>query len=75
MAVTVAVAVAVLDEVADAVAVAVGVACVTFTLTGCDAIPLATTTRLLAPASIPAGTSNCVETEVLPVATAIVLWL
>ena len=44
------------------------------TATGLDAIPLATTSILLAPVSAVAGTSNMVETLALPVATAIVLW-
>jgi len=61
-------------RVALAVAVAVGVGANTFTATDEDAIPLATTTSVLAPPSMPAGTSNIVETVALPVATAIVLW-
>jgi hypothetical protein len=39
-----------------AVAVGVAVALVTFTLTDCDAIPFATTTRVLDPSSTSAGT-------------------
>ena len=46
----------------------------TVTLTGADAMPLATTTSELAPVSIFAGTSNSVDTTALPVATPIVLW-
>ena len=38
-----------------------------------DEIPLATTASLLAPVSVPLGTSNCVETIAGPVATPIVL--
>ena len=38
-----------------------------------EAIPFATTARLLTPSSIPAGTSNVVNTSNVPVATAIVL--
>jgi hypothetical protein len=41
------------------------------TATGLDAIPLATTSIVLAPASAVAGTSNMVETLAPPVATAI----
>ena len=44
------------------------------TLTGAEAIPLATTTIELAPVSMPAGTSNVVEAVAVD-ATAIVLWL
>ncbi|HEV7490333.1 MAG TPA: serine/threonine-protein kinase [Rhodanobacteraceae bacterium] len=46
---------------------------VTSTETGCEAIPLATTTRSLAPDSIPGGTSNVVVTTRSPVATPIEL--
>src|SRR4029077_10796256 len=55
------------------VGVAEGVGVGTFTFTGSDAIPFATTTKVLEPNSVPAGTSNSVETGVLPVAMAIVL--
>ena len=41
---------------------------------GLDAIPLATTSIVLAPVSAAAGTSNMVETLAAPVATAMVLW-
>lgn len=46
----------------------------TTTVTGLDAIPLATTTSELAPVSALIGTSNEVETTLLPVATPMVLW-
>jgi hypothetical protein len=46
----------------------------TATATGFDAIPLATTTSMLAPVSMPFGTSKFVDTIFLPVATPIVLW-
>jgi hypothetical protein len=46
----------------------------TVTATAFDGIPFATTSRVLAPLSIFAGTSKLVETIALPVATAIVLW-
>jgi len=75
VAVTVDVAVAVAVAVGVLVDVAVAVAVETSTATGWDGIPFATTTNLLAPVSMLAGTSNSVETGVLPVATAIVLWL
>jgi hypothetical protein len=42
----------------------------TVMVTGSEAIPFATTTSELAPVSIVIGTSNEVETEVAPVATA-----
>ena len=42
--------------------------------TEADGIPLAITTSVLAPVSMPDGTSKLVETGVLPVATPIVLW-
>ena len=45
------------------------------TATAAEGIPFATTTRVLAPVSIPAGTSNFVETAFVPVATPIVLWV
>ena len=75
VAVEVAVRVAVAVDVAVRVglAVGVGVPAPTLIATGDDAIPFATTTRVLAPPSIPAGTSNSVDTGVIPVATAIVL--
>jgi hypothetical protein len=47
----------------------------TVTLTGAEGMPLATTTRLLAPVSAFFGTSKCVETVFVPVATAMVLGL
>ena len=47
----------------------------TVTLTGADAMPLATTLSELAPASVAIETSNKVETMVLPVATPMLLWL
>ena len=72
--VSIAVAVAVAVSVGVAVAVAVGVGAITFTATDEDGIPLATTTSVLAPPSVPAATSNIVETVALPVAIAIVLW-
>jgi hypothetical protein len=76
--VAVAVGVAVLVAVGVAVRVAVGVGVAdetaTFTSEDPDAMPFATTTKVLAPSSIPTGTSNLVETGVLPVATAMVLW-
>jgi hypothetical protein len=46
----------------------------TVTATDADAIPLATTTNLPVPVSIPEGTSKFVDTFFLPVATPIVLW-
>ena len=45
----------------------------TVTLTAFDGMPLATTTRVLAPVSMPAGISNWAETEVVPVAIPMVL--
>ena len=45
----------------------------TVTLSGADAMPLATTASELAPLSVPAGTSNWVETMALPVATPMLL--
>ena len=39
-----------------------------------DGMPSATTTILLAPVSLPDGTSKRVDTDLLPVFTAIVLW-
>ena len=45
----------------------------TVTANGVEPIPLATTCKVLAPVSIEAGTSTCVETVALPVATPIVL--
>lgn len=46
----------------------------TVVLTGVEAMPLATTTSELAPASAPVGTSKKVETIVPPVATPMLLW-
>ena len=45
----------------------------TVTLTGAEAIPLATTASELAPVSVTDGTSNEVDTMVLPVATPMLL--
>jgi hypothetical protein len=45
----------------------------TVTCTGTEGMPLATTTRLLAPVSMPDGTSKFVDTILLPVATPMVL--
>jgi hypothetical protein len=45
----------------------------TVTATGLDAMPFATTSRVLPPVSMSAGTSKCVDTGLLPVATAMVL--
>ena len=45
----------------------------TVTLTGVEAMPFATTTRLLAPVSAVLGTSNIVETILGPVAIPIVV--
>lgn len=45
----------------------------TVTLTGTEAMPLATTVSELAPVSVFAGTLNIVETIALPVATPILL--
>ena len=47
----------------------------TVTFTGCDGIPFATTTSVLAPVPMVEGMSNSVDTVALPVATPIVLWL
>jgi hypothetical protein len=47
----------------------------TVTATAVDGMPFATTTRLLAPVSMPEGTSKWVDTVFVPVATPIVLWL
>jgi len=47
----------------------------TVTLTGAEGMPLATTTRLLAPVSAVFGTSKLVDTIFVPVATAMVLGL
>src|ERR1700722_6857873 len=47
--------------------------CWTITAQGLDAIPLATTSRIEGPDSIDCGTSNWVDTGVVPVATPIVL--
>ena len=47
----------------------------TVTLTGADGMPLATTTRLLAPVSAVFGTSKLVDTIFVPVATPMVLGL
>src|SRR5437588_8209607 len=44
------------------------------TLAGDEAMPLATTTSVLAPVSAPAGTSKFVDTVAMPVATPIELW-
>ena len=44
------------------------------TLTGAEAMPLATTTSEPAPVSVTDGTSNEVDTGVLPVATPMLLW-
>ncbi len=38
------------------------------TATGLEAMPFATASSLLAPVSMPAGTSKCVDTVALPVA-------
>jgi hypothetical protein len=46
----------------------------TVTLTGAEAMPLATTASELAPVSVTDGTSNEVDTMVLPVATPMLLW-
>ena len=46
----------------------------TVMLAGWEGIPFATTSSLLAPVSMPEGTSKLVETDALPVATPIVLW-
>ena len=46
----------------------------TRTATGFEVMPLATTTSELSPASALVGTSNEVETTLVPVATPIVLW-
>ncbi len=46
----------------------------TVTFTGAEAMPLATTLSMLAPNLRFAGTSKCVDTRSLPVATPIVLW-
>src|SRR5579859_7815529 len=43
------------------------------TAVAADGMPFAITNKLLAPVSVPAGTSKFVETMVLPVATAMVL--
>jgi hypothetical protein len=55
------------------VEVGVDVGLLTFTFTGWDAMPFATTTNVLDPGSVPDGTSKFVERDILPVATAIVL--
>jgi hypothetical protein len=47
----------------------------TFTQYAGERMPLATTNSALIPVSALAGTSNWVDTFLLPVATAIVLWL
>ena len=46
----------------------------TITDTELDGIPFAITTNVLAPVSMPEGTSKFVDTVLLPVATPIVLW-
>ena len=56
------------------VAVAVGVDTDMVTLTGEDAMPLATTASVEAPSSMPAGTIMLVDTVAAPVATPIELW-
>jgi hypothetical protein len=47
--------------------------CVTVIGKDMDGIPLATTSRVLAPVSVWVGTSNSVETGAFPVATPMVL--
>ena len=47
----------------------------TLTLCGAEGMPFATTYNLLGPNSMPAGTSNFVDTGALPVATPMLLGL